>query len=53
MFHTFRVHVKSDQLIRRLCDLPLYFHVTAVEIKRENNLTAYEQDQRKKGNPER
>jgi len=49
----FRVHVKSDPLIREHCNLPRQCHLTAVGKTRENNLIAYEQDQSKKGNPER
>ena len=48
----FRVHVKSDPLIREFRGLPSKFHVTTGGKTRENNLIAYKQVQRKKGNPE-
>jgi hypothetical protein len=36
-----------------MSNLPRQCHVTARGKTRKNNLIAYEQDQRKKGNPER
>jgi hypothetical protein len=46
--HGFRVHVKSDPLIREYCDLPRQCHVTARGKTRENYLIAYEQNPEKK-----
>ena len=49
----FRVYVESYILIRKHCDLPGQCHVSAGGKTRENNLTTYEQDRRKIGNPTR
>jgi hypothetical protein len=40
----FRVHVASDPMIRKHCDLPRHCRVTAGGKTPENNLTTYEQD---------
>jgi hypothetical protein len=46
--HRLWVIVKSELLIRELCDRQRHYHVTAGRETRENNLIACKQDQRKK-----
>ncbi len=49
----FRVHAKSDLLIREFCDLPLQCHVATGGESCETNLIAYQQNPCMNGNPER